>query len=170
MGMEVILGGITLLSDELTWFKNEASKWDVMLHGIALQEINQNHCRSIQDDLGRHALSYQQNIHWHFKMDLLGTTLFWCDMWWNDASGKLVSGEYDLYDFGRDYKRCQNYCHYPIRRDGVYAWFSKTQEYQLVYEWPKPETEEKGGAVAASALPASRKNLVSKRSADSKSK
>ncbi|KAI3923685.1 hypothetical protein MKW98_011315 [Papaver atlanticum] len=141
-------------------------------HVNVSNEISQSvilniNCRSIQDDLGRHALSYQQNIHWHFKMDLLGTTLFWCDMWWNDASGKLISGEYDLYDFGRDYKRCQNYCHYPIRRDGVYAWFSKTQEYRLVYAWPKPETEEKG---VAAALPASRKNLISKRSADSKPK
>ncbi|KAI3934722.1 hypothetical protein MKW92_022422 [Papaver armeniacum] len=49
MGMEVVLGGITSLSDELTWFKNEASKWDIMLQGIAPQKTNQNHCRWFKD-------------------------------------------------------------------------------------------------------------------------
>lgn len=46
--MEVVLGGITSLSDELTWFKNEASKWDVMLHGIAPQKTNQDYCRFLE--------------------------------------------------------------------------------------------------------------------------
>ncbi|MCL7041761.1 hypothetical protein MKW94_027231 [Papaver nudicaule] len=46
--VEVVLGGIASLSDELTWFKNEASKWDVMLHGVAPQKTNQDYCRFLE--------------------------------------------------------------------------------------------------------------------------
>lgn len=32
---DIILGGIASLNDELSWFKKEASKWDVPLSGNA---------------------------------------------------------------------------------------------------------------------------------------
>ena len=43
--MEVILGGVASLNDELSWFKKEASKWDVHLFSTAPQQTNTEYCR-----------------------------------------------------------------------------------------------------------------------------
>lgn len=42
--MEVILGGLASLNDELSWFKKEAFKWGVHLTA-ALQKANSEYCR-----------------------------------------------------------------------------------------------------------------------------
>lgn len=46
--VEVILGGVAALNDELSWFKKEASKWDVHLHDITPQKANLEYCRLLQ--------------------------------------------------------------------------------------------------------------------------
>lgn len=43
--IEVILGGLASLNDEISWFKKEASKWDVSLSNVVPQEANLNYCR-----------------------------------------------------------------------------------------------------------------------------
>ncbi|XP_031497548.1 bifunctional TENA-E protein [Nymphaea colorata] len=43
--METILGGLASLHDEISWFKKEASKWDVSISGIVAQEPNREYCR-----------------------------------------------------------------------------------------------------------------------------
>ncbi|MQL91656.1 hypothetical protein Taro_024281 [Colocasia esculenta] len=44
MDVEVILGGMASLHDELSWFKKEASKWDVQLAAIVPQRANRDYC------------------------------------------------------------------------------------------------------------------------------
>ncbi|THU55268.1 hypothetical protein C4D60_Mb11t04780 [Musa balbisiana] len=44
--MEILLGGMASLSDELAWFRKEASKWDVKLVSIAPQKANLEYCSS----------------------------------------------------------------------------------------------------------------------------
>ncbi|XP_022760690.1 probable bifunctional TENA-E protein [Durio zibethinus] len=46
--MEVILGGMAALNDEIAWFKKEASKWDVHLSNIVSQKANQEYCRFLE--------------------------------------------------------------------------------------------------------------------------
>ncbi|KAK9288217.1 hypothetical protein L1049_016666 [Liquidambar formosana] len=46
--MEVILGGMAALNDEITWFKNEASKWGVPLSNVVPQRANQDYCRFLE--------------------------------------------------------------------------------------------------------------------------
>ncbi|KAJ1699261.1 hypothetical protein LUZ63_007773 [Rhynchospora breviuscula] len=46
--MEIIFGGAAALSDELSWFKNEASKWGVDLCGITPFTANTEYCRFLQ--------------------------------------------------------------------------------------------------------------------------
>lgn len=43
--MEIILGGVASLSDELSWFKTEASRWDVELTGVSPLKANIEYCR-----------------------------------------------------------------------------------------------------------------------------
>ncbi|KAK4857186.1 hypothetical protein QYF36_025462 [Acer negundo] len=40
--MEVLLGGMAILNDEIQWFKNEASKWGVQLSDIVPQKANKD--------------------------------------------------------------------------------------------------------------------------------
>ncbi|WOL10277.1 putative bifunctional TENA-E protein [Canna indica] len=46
--MEVLLGGMAALSDELAWFRKEASKWDVNLAGVIPQKANMDYCSFLQ--------------------------------------------------------------------------------------------------------------------------
>ena len=43
--MEVILGGMASLNDELNWFKKEASKFHVSLTSVVPQNANVKYCR-----------------------------------------------------------------------------------------------------------------------------
>jgi major membrane immunogen (membrane-anchored lipoprotein) len=45
--MEIILGGLSSLSDELSWFKTEAAKWSVDLAGISPLSSNMEYCRLV---------------------------------------------------------------------------------------------------------------------------
>ncbi|GER48283.1 plant self-incompatibility protein S1 family [Striga asiatica] len=51
---------------------------------IVQNDINEGesisiHCYSSEDDIGTHHLSYGSAIHWNFKVNVWGTTKFWCD-------------------------------------------------------------------------------------------
>ncbi|KAJ6910402.1 hypothetical protein NC652_021165 [Populus alba x Populus x berolinensis] len=46
--MEVILSGLASLSDEISWFKQEAAKWDVPLSDVIVHKSNQNYCRFLE--------------------------------------------------------------------------------------------------------------------------
>ncbi|KAG9457880.1 hypothetical protein H6P81_002388 [Aristolochia fimbriata] len=46
--MEIILGGMAALHDEISWFKKEASKWNISLFDIAPQNANKEYCRFLE--------------------------------------------------------------------------------------------------------------------------
>ncbi|KAJ4833829.1 hypothetical protein Tsubulata_022431 [Turnera subulata] len=46
--MEVILGGVAFLNDEIAWFKQEASKWAVPLTNLIVHNTNKNYCRFLE--------------------------------------------------------------------------------------------------------------------------
>ncbi|XP_051144084.1 probable bifunctional TENA-E protein [Andrographis paniculata] len=50
--VEVILGGVAALNDEISWFKKEASKWGVALDSIAPQRANLEYCRFLESLAG----------------------------------------------------------------------------------------------------------------------
>ncbi|KAI3986366.1 hypothetical protein MKX01_002211 [Papaver californicum] len=77
------------------------------------------HCKSKDDDLGEHTLAYAEYFSWKFKVNIIFTTLFWCNMWWIDSNGKQVHGGYDIYRYTRDWWKCYNYCEYPVRDIGL---------------------------------------------------
>ena len=45
--MEIILGGVASLSDELSWFKNEAAKWGIDLASVSPLKSNTEYHRFI---------------------------------------------------------------------------------------------------------------------------
>ncbi|CAK9145647.1 unnamed protein product [Ilex paraguariensis] len=46
--MEVILGGVASINDEIAWFMKEASKWGVPLTSIVPQKANLDYCRFLE--------------------------------------------------------------------------------------------------------------------------
>ncbi|KAF5198765.1 Bifunctional tena-e protein [Thalictrum thalictroides] len=46
--MEVLLGGMASLNDEISWFKKEASKWGILLSSVIPQKANQDYCRFLE--------------------------------------------------------------------------------------------------------------------------
>ncbi|KAL4202875.1 hypothetical protein AMTRI_Chr02g265720 [Amborella trichopoda] len=46
--MDLILSGLASLNDEISWFKKEASKWDIVLSDIIPQESNQDYSRFLE--------------------------------------------------------------------------------------------------------------------------
>ncbi|OVA18540.1 Plant self-incompatibility S1 [Macleaya cordata] len=95
------------------------------------------HCKSKDDDLGEHTLSYNQEFHWKFRNNFYWTTLFWCNMWWHDSNGRLVQTSHDAYYARRDYARnCRADCFWSIRKDGWYYGYNLTSG-KLMFTWDK---------------------------------
>ncbi|KAL3641895.1 hypothetical protein CASFOL_012710 [Castilleja foliolosa] len=46
--IDVLLGGLAALNDEIAWFKNEASKLGVALESVVPHPINLNYCRFLE--------------------------------------------------------------------------------------------------------------------------
>ncbi|XP_019056756.1 PREDICTED: bifunctional TENA-E protein [Tarenaya hassleriana] len=46
--MEVVLGGLSALNDEIDWFKSEGSKWGVDFSTVLPQKTNQDYCRFLE--------------------------------------------------------------------------------------------------------------------------
>jgi formylaminopyrimidine deformylase / aminopyrimidine aminohydrolase len=55
---ENILGGVASLSNELSWFKNEATKWSVDLASVPPLESNLEYCRLISIKHSHYSLFY----------------------------------------------------------------------------------------------------------------
>ncbi|CAA0817128.1 Plant self-incompatibility protein S1 family [Striga hermonthica] len=70
------------------------------------------HCYSSEDNIGTHNLSYGSAIRWKFKVNLWGTTKFWCDF-----NTKHGSGNYGVYT-RKVHGRCGDVCVWMIRAEG----------------------------------------------------
>ncbi|KAI3889848.1 hypothetical protein MKW92_033444 [Papaver armeniacum] len=92
-------------------------------------------CKSKNTDFGHHRIAYGDQFLWNFKINFWYTTLYWCKMWWTDVDGKYTEGSYAIYKAKRDWDKCENECHYSVRRDGIYQSIKGTDAYGLVYSW-----------------------------------
>ncbi|KAL2540973.1 Plant self-incompatibility protein S1 family [Abeliophyllum distichum] len=72
------------------------------------------HCRSKDNDLGLHLVEDGGDTTWSFDVNFWGTTLFYCDVQWNDSERY----HFDAYDAKRDYRRCQSECRWMIDKEG----------------------------------------------------
>ncbi|KAL7147234.1 hypothetical protein ABFS83_06G094500 [Erythranthe nasuta] len=90
------------------------------------------HCYSTEDNLGSHDLAYGANFSWDFRVNVWGTTKFWCDI-----TTKHGSGNYGVYT-----KHVAVYC------NGVFQWLVKEKGPCLIMtelgnnlycqDWKKP--------------------------------
>ncbi|MCL7029034.1 hypothetical protein MKW94_025467 [Papaver nudicaule] len=97
------------------------------------------HCKSKDTDFGDHTLSYGAEFAWKFRINILFSTLYWCNMSWADhVDGKYVyvQGSYDIYNAKRDWDKCENKCHFSVRKDCIYGYDKAKGALECVYRWP----------------------------------
>ncbi|AET04850.2 leguminosin group486 secreted peptide [Medicago truncatula] len=73
------------------------------------------HCRSTNNDVGEKTLHSGQTVEWSFQTNPGGTTLYSCDIKWNNEQHKFV-----IYDSKKDEAMCTSKCMREISPDGVY--------------------------------------------------
>ncbi|GER27643.1 seed maturation protein PM36 [Striga asiatica] len=50
--IDLILGGMAALNEEISWFKTEASKWSIALESVVPQQVNLDYCRFLESFMG----------------------------------------------------------------------------------------------------------------------
>ncbi|XP_017976409.1 PREDICTED: pumilio homolog 15-like [Theobroma cacao] len=73
------------------------------------------HCQSRDNDLGYVALPDGSEFEWKFSVNFWGTTLFYCNVQW-DQSGWH---HFDAYAYEWDSSRCQTECIWKISKDAA---------------------------------------------------
>ncbi|KAI3901774.1 hypothetical protein MKW98_013889 [Papaver atlanticum] len=100
------------------------------------------HCKSKENDLGEQTLRFGQDAQWDFHVNIMHTTLFWCNIWWYPYDGHRVQGGFHIYEAKRDIGACGTYCERYITGDGISFRNTTTGSIELVYPWPwKIDTE-----------------------------
>ncbi|KAK9089511.1 hypothetical protein Scep_028593 [Stephania cephalantha] len=95
------------------------------------------HCKSKDDDLGLHRLSYSQEYKWSFSEAIFGSTLFWCHMSWTDSDRKVKDAAFDVYDAKKNPCGRESSCEieYHATNHGVMLYNAATGERNEVVVW-----------------------------------
>ncbi|XP_015887503.2 S-protein homolog 3-like [Ziziphus jujuba] len=88
------------------------------------------HCKSKDDDLGVSTVAYNSYFYWKFRVNFLGTTLFFCGLSWRDASGV-----FDMYKAKRDMKRCPTRCNWEAQKDLVQGLRQGDNVHDMAFNW-----------------------------------
>ncbi|KAK9085049.1 hypothetical protein Sjap_025460 [Stephania japonica] len=88
------------------------------------------HCKSKNDDLGLHRLSYVQEYKFSFSEAIFAHTLFWCHMSWTDSDGKVKDATFDVYDATKEPCGSEASCEleYRVNNYGVTLYNAVTDE------------------------------------------
>lgn len=90
------------------------------------------HCQSADNDLGVQNIEDGGEFGWDFSVNVIGTTLFFCDLEW----GSVQQYHFNAYDFHRDYVRCDTGCAWLVSAEGIYGLNGKTGYWEFIYHWP----------------------------------
>ncbi|KAK4263321.1 hypothetical protein QN277_028751 [Acacia crassicarpa] len=133
---------VSLAEEDMKGAPNNSTEEEISIlpqrHASITNDLGQDillriHCKSKNDDLGSHDLSFHSTFHWDFKTNALTkNTLFYCYVWW----GKVESS-FNAYDAARDDDNCTD-CKWSIRTDGAYWYNSESNKWDRLYQWTKP--------------------------------
>ncbi|GAV80336.1 Self-incomp_S1 domain-containing protein, partial [Cephalotus follicularis] len=87
------------------------------------------HCKSKDDDLGEHVITRLNFYGWSFKVNLVETTLYFCDI--STQNGR---GVYDIYKARRDANRC-HICLWQVEVDGVHGYRDGNNVPDIWFKW-----------------------------------
>ncbi|MCL7035836.1 hypothetical protein MKW94_001957 [Papaver nudicaule] len=105
------------------------------------QTVLKIHCKSLDQDLGKHALNFRNEWHWRFRAGS-GTTYFSCHYQWYDKNDKrYYQGSHEVYKggfIGFEPKYdilCQSKCVWSARWDGIYLYRSDKEMWERRFVW-----------------------------------
>lgn len=111
-------------------------------HVYIVNDLNQDvlyvHCKSKDDDLGSHGLQVKDKFHFTFRVNVWGTTLFWCNFNWgniNHGGGYHIFWYKDELVYKCGYK--EKDCIWSARNDGIYLKNIPENQFQIFYEWQR---------------------------------
>ncbi|KAJ9173685.1 hypothetical protein P3X46_016798 [Hevea brasiliensis] len=84
------------------------------------------------DDLAQQNIPDGSEFGWDFSVNVGGTTLFYCDMEWENVQ----QYHFDAYSFARYYPECENQCLRLISIEGTYGLNGQTGFWEFMYYWP----------------------------------
>ncbi|GLT62135.1 hypothetical protein SLA2020_347940 [Shorea laevis] len=94
------------------------------------------HCKSKDDDLGKHDIRVGAEFSWGFKTNYWGTTLFWCymrkDIYKAHASFNVFWSSYDDW---LSYRCDSSDCIWTAKNDGIYLRNVPQKRDELVHKW-----------------------------------
>ncbi|KAL5542938.1 hypothetical protein UlMin_010648 [Ulmus minor] len=114
------------------------AKYHVNLtNGLAENSKLIAHCQSKENDLGTRELYFGDSFDWKFTPNVWGTTLFYCDVSWNN-----LNLHFDIFKTNRDWYRCVQKeqvfdCRWIAQEDGFYFYNRLSQSFELEYPWPR---------------------------------
>ncbi|RDX63267.1 Self-incompatibility protein S1, partial [Mucuna pruriens] len=91
------------------------------------------HCQSKDNDLGTQNIVYGDEFGWDFSDNVIGSTLFFCDLGWQNVQ----QFHFDAYSFARDMVRCDGVgCSWLVAAEGIYGLNGQTGFWEFLYQWP----------------------------------
>ncbi|KAL7147233.1 hypothetical protein ABFS83_06G094400 [Erythranthe nasuta] len=89
-------------------------------------------CYSSEDNLGSHDLAYGASYSWHFRVNIWGTTKFWCDF-----TTKHGSGNYGVYTRNLD-EVSNGLFQWLVKENGVCLIMDALDNKLYCQHWKKP--------------------------------
>lgn len=103
----LIISNMTIISES---FKFPAQVNVTIVNNLQSQLDLSLHCKSADDDLGAHVLSYLAEFSFHFKMRFIGATRFYCHFAWQ--------GDDEWFDVFLQTRDACSHCIWNIRETG----------------------------------------------------
>ncbi|KAF5730108.1 hypothetical protein HS088_TW20G00478 [Tripterygium wilfordii] len=89
------------------------------------------HCQSKDNDLGQQSVADGGEYGWDFTTNIIGNTLFYCDMGWKSTD----QFHFDSYTSTRDHVRCKTDCTWLVAGEGIYGKNDQTGFWEFIYHW-----------------------------------
>ncbi|KAK8614892.1 hypothetical protein V6N13_068681 [Hibiscus sabdariffa] len=115
-----------------------------VVNGLSNNKILLVHCKSKDDDLGEHHLSVGSETQWHFKINLIRSTLFFCYMA-SESDHVHVRLDVFWYDSKLFYMCNWEHCIWIAKDDGIYLTNLRDKHDSFMHRW------ETGGVLLANS-------------------
>ncbi|XP_004139726.1 S-protein homolog 74-like [Cucumis sativus] len=115
---------------------NPARYYVHVVNGLSNYDLGV-HCQSKDNDLGyQHLINRGDDFQWNFKVNIFGTTLFWCKLEKQDAYVSFESFWPESRNFWlRDRCGPQGNCIWTAKDDGIYLRNNPTNVDEYVHKW-----------------------------------
>ncbi|XP_023001658.1 S-protein homolog 74-like [Cucurbita maxima] len=112
------------------------SRWQVTIYNHMIDSTLMVHCKSKDNDLGRHEIKQGDNYFLKFKENIWQTTQFWCHF--SSKYGQVTGDVFWPEEGSRLSDECNDHnCVWSAQDGGIFLLRGSINSYQLAYPWKK---------------------------------